>query len=264
MFAFGDPLSEDTDIGPIANEAQFDKILSMVDRARQEGATIAAGGSRKNVPGFENGFFIEPTILENVSPVAEIWRKEVFGPVLCVQSFSCNEEAISLANDTDYGLAAGIWTTDEKFASEIASKIDAGTVYINHYRSVSAFAPVGGIKKSGYGRELGPNAIREFMQEKAIWKGKMAVLDPSPDSAFCGPCLTTRIDCPNREFWYILSKRCFLKGVASSFRELKMEDGKLNSNPIAPAGNFRGHAKLHVWSEKPDPLLAEVGGHAVW
>ena len=146
---FGDPLSEDTDIGPIANEAQFDKILSMVDRPRQEGATIAAGGSRKNVPGFENGFFIEPTILENVSPVkAEIWRKEVFGPVLCVQSFSCNEEAISLANDTDYGLAAGIWTTDEEFASEIASKIDAGTVYINHYRSVSAFAPVGGIKKN--------------------------------------------------------------------------------------------------------------------
>ena len=175
---FGDPLSEDTDIGPIANEAQFDKILSMVDRATQEGATIAAGGSRKNVPGFENGFFIEPTILENVSPVAEIWRKEVFGPVLCVQSFSCNEEAISLANDTDYGLAAGIWTTDEEFASEIASKIDAGTVYINHYRSVSACAPVGGIKKSGYGRELGPNAIRDFMQDKAIWKGKMAVLDP--------------------------------------------------------------------------------------
>tara|TARA_E500000178_G_C16990017_1_gene740320 strand:- start:160 stop:1629 length:1470 start_codon:yes stop_codon:yes gene_type:complete len=175
---FGNPLREDTDIGPIANEAQFDKILSMVDRARQEGATIAAGGSKKVVPGFENGFFMEPTILENVSPYAEIWRKEVFGPVLCVHSFSNKEEAITLANDSDYGLAAGIWTTDEGFASEIASKIDSGTVYINHYRSVSACAPVGGIKKSGYGRELGPNAIRDFMQEKVIWNGKVGVPDP--------------------------------------------------------------------------------------
>jgi aldehyde dehydrogenase (NAD+) len=175
---FGNPLCEDTDIGPIANEAQFDKIRSMVDRARQEGATIAAGGSKKVVPGFENGFFMEPTILENVSPDAEIWRTEVFGPVLCVHSFSNKEEAITLANDSDYGLAAGIWTTDEGFASEIASKIDSGTVYINHYRSVSACAPVGGIKKSGYGRELGPNAIRDFMQEKVIWSGRVSVPDP--------------------------------------------------------------------------------------
>ena len=175
---FGNPLLEDTDIGPIANEAQFNKILLMIDRARLEGATIVAGGSKKDVPGFENGFFIEPTILENVSPDTEIWRKEVFGPVLCVHSFSNKEEAISLANDSDYGLAAGIWTADEEFAGEIASKIDAGTVYINHYRSVSAGAPVGGIKKSGYGRELGPNAIRDFMQEKVIWNGKVGVLDP--------------------------------------------------------------------------------------
>ena len=150
----------------------------MVDRARQDGATIAAGGSKRVVPGFENGFFMEPTILENVSPDAEIWRKEVFGPVLCVHSFSNKEEAINLANDSDYGLAAGIWTTDEAFASKTASKIDSGTVYINHYRSVSACAPVGGIKKSGYGRELGPNAIRDFMQEKVIWNGKVGVPDP--------------------------------------------------------------------------------------
>lgn len=169
----GNPSLENTDIGPIANEAQLDKVLSMVDRARQEGATIAVGGSRKVVPGFEGGYFVEPTILENVSPSAEIWQREVFGPVLCVHSFTNAEEAISLANNSDYGLAAGIWTTDEGLAAEVASNIDAGTVYINHYRSVSACAPVGGIKKSGYGRELGPNAIRDFMQEKVIWTGKV-------------------------------------------------------------------------------------------
>ncbi len=175
---FGSPLQEDTDVGPIANKAQYHKILSMLDRAKKEGAIITFGGSNKNVPGFEGGYFIEPTILENVSPSSEIWRQEVFGPVLCVHSFVNKEEAINLANDTDYGLAAGIWTTDEAFGNEIASKIDAGTVYINHYRSVSACAPVGGIKKSGYGRELGPNAIRDFMQEKVVWNGKLAVPDP--------------------------------------------------------------------------------------
>ena len=175
---FGDPLSEDTDIGPIANKPQFDKVLSMIDRAKQEGVKITAGGSKKVVSGFEGGFFIEPTILENVSSSNEIWRHEVFGPVLCVRGFSTDDEAVSLANDTDYGLAAGIWSDDEEFANKIAAKIDAGTVYINHYRSVSACAPVGGVKKSGYGRELGPNAIRDFMQEKAIWLGEAAMPDP--------------------------------------------------------------------------------------
>ena len=175
---FGDPLSEDTDIGPVANKPQFDKVLSRIDRAKQEGVKITAGGSKKVVSGLEGGFFIEPTILENVSSSNEIWRHEVFGPVLCVRGFSTDDEAVSLANDTDYGLAAGIWSGDEEFANKIAAKIDAGTVYINHYRSVSACAPVGGVKKSGYGRELGPNAIRYFMQEKAIWLGEAAMPDP--------------------------------------------------------------------------------------
>ena len=175
---FGDPLSEDTDIGPIANKAQFDKVLSMIGRAKKEGVKITAGGSKKVVSGFEGGFFIEPTILENVSSRNEIWRHEVFGPVLCVHGFSNDDEAVSLANDTEYGLAAGIWSVDEEFANKIAAKIDAGTVYINHYRSVSACAPVGGVKKSGYGRELGPNAIRDFMQEKAIWLGKAVMPNP--------------------------------------------------------------------------------------
>jgi aldehyde dehydrogenase (NAD+) len=175
---FGDPLRDDTEIGPIANKPQFDKILSMLDRARQDGATVFAGGHAVTVEGFENGYFIAPTILENVATDTEIWQQEVFGPVLCVNSFATADEAVNLANDSNYGLAAGVWSGDDDVASAVASRIDAGTVYINHYRSVSACAPVGGIKKSGYGRELGPNAIRDFMQEKAVWHGTVAMPNP--------------------------------------------------------------------------------------
>ena len=123
---------------------------------------------------------LEGTDIGPIALSAEIWRQEVFGPVLCVRSFSSTEEAVSLANDSDYGLAAGIWTTNEKLATDVASKINSGTVYINHYRSVNAHAPVGGIKKSGYGRELGPNAILDFMQEKVIWNSKVDMPNPFP------------------------------------------------------------------------------------
>ena len=95
-----------------------------------------------------------------------------------MNSFATADEAVNLANDSNYGLAAGVWSGDDDFASSLATRIEAGTVYINHYRSVSAYAPVGGIKKSGYGRELGPNAIRDFMQEKAVWHGTAAMSNP--------------------------------------------------------------------------------------
>jgi acyl-CoA reductase-like NAD-dependent aldehyde dehydrogenase len=150
----------------------------MLDRAKQAGAKVFAGGHAVKVEGFENGYFIAPTILEAVATDSEIWQQEVFGPVLCVRSFATADEAIRLANDSNYGLAAGVWSGDADFASSVASRIDAGTVYINHYRSVSACAPVGGIKKSGYGRELGPNAIRDFMQEKAVWHGTAPLPNP--------------------------------------------------------------------------------------
>jgi acyl-CoA reductase-like NAD-dependent aldehyde dehydrogenase len=175
---YGDPLRDDTDIGPIANKPQFDKILAMLDRAKQAGADILAGGHKVTVEGFESGFFIAPTILQNVATDSEIWQEEVFGPVLCVNGFETTADAIDMANDSHYGLAAGVWTGDAEFAKDVASKVQAGTVYINHYRSVSACAPVGGIKRSGYGRELGPNAIRDFMQEKAVWHGNSPMPDP--------------------------------------------------------------------------------------
>jgi aldehyde dehydrogenase (NAD+) len=182
---FGDPMKMETDIGPIANKPQFDKILEMLARAKDAGATVLTGGHPVPTTNLEDGvkagYFIAPTILENVATDAEIWREEVFGPVLCVNSFESTEQAVLMANDSDYGLAAGVWSSNIEFANTIASQIDAGTVYINHYRSVSAGAPVGGVKKSGYGRELGPDAIKDFMQEKAIWLGTTPLANPFPD-----------------------------------------------------------------------------------
>ena len=175
---FGDPMDYHTDIGPIANKPQFEKVLTMISEARDAGATVLTGGHAQSVDGFGNGYYVAPTILENVNATAKIWQEEIFGPVLCVKSFENTEEAVSLANDISYGLAAGVWSSDIAFANNIASQIDAGTVYINHYRSVSACAPIGGVKKSGYGRELGPNAIKDFMQEKAVWIGSVSTPDP--------------------------------------------------------------------------------------
>lgn len=175
---FGDPMDYHTDIGPIANKPQFEKVLTMISEALEEGATVVTGGHAQSVEGLSNGYFVAPTILENVKVTDRIWQEEVFGPVLCVNSFDTTDEAVSLANDSDYGLAAGVWSSDITFANNIASQIDAGTVYINHYRAVSAGAPIGGVKKSGYGRELGPNAIKDFMQEKAVWIGAETTPDP--------------------------------------------------------------------------------------
>ena len=109
-----------------------------------------------------------------------LWREEVFGPVLAVTRFSGENEAIRLANDTDYGLAAGIWTADAARAQRIAAKIQAGTVYINHYRSVDPGSPIGGFKLSGYGRELGPDAVKDYLQVKTVWTGTAPCADPFP------------------------------------------------------------------------------------
>ena len=109
-----------------------------------------------------------------------LWRDEVFGPVLAVTGFSSEEEAIALANDSNYGLAGGVWTSDPQRGQRVAKQINAGTVYINHYRSVDPNVPVGGMKLSGYGRELGRDAVSDFMQIKSIWTGEMPVPDPFP------------------------------------------------------------------------------------
>ena len=177
----GAPLDENTQIAPLANKAHLQKVLSMIEKAKKEGATCICGGKRAHVPTHPNGYYVEPTVFTNVTPEMEIWQEEVFGPVLAVVSFDCEDDAISLANDTRYGLAAGVWSRDMIRAQRVAKRIQAGTVYINHYRSVDPGSPVGGYKKSGYGRELGPDAVRAFLQIKSVWTGTGPCVDPFPD-----------------------------------------------------------------------------------
>ena len=193
-FQIGDPMSDDTDVGPLANVPQFEKVIAMIDTAKREGAVCVHGGNKvspsSNPSGLENGLenglesglasgiYVEPTIFSNVTQKMQLWREEVFGPVLAVTSFTTEEEAVELANDTEYGLAAGIWTSTESRADRLAGRIEAGTVYINHYRDVSVGSPIGGFKRSGYGRELGPDAVKDYMQIKSVWHGKAPVADP--------------------------------------------------------------------------------------
>ena len=176
----GDPMSPLTHIAPLANQAHLDKVLSMIEEAHKEGAECVCGGQRVYPEKFPDGYFVAPTIFTGVTPEMTLWREEVFGPVLGIIKFDNEADAVMLANDTDYGLAAGIWTSDSRLAQRVAAQINAGTVYINHYRSVDPGSPIGGFKKSGYGRELGPDAVKDFMQIKSVWTGAAPCTDPFP------------------------------------------------------------------------------------
>ncbi|MGE4561347.1 MAG: aldehyde dehydrogenase [Rhodospirillales bacterium] len=165
----GDPFDPETQIGPIATGPQFEKILSHIEGAKAEGANCVIGGNAVDGPECGQGWFVEPTVFTDVASEMTIAREEVFGPVLAVMTFDDEDEAVRLANDTIYGLAAGIWTRDLARAHRLARRIQSGTVYVNTYRAVSFVSPVGGYKMSGFGRENGIEAIREFMQTKSVW-----------------------------------------------------------------------------------------------
>ncbi|MEA2419305.1 MAG: (Z)-2-((N-methylformamido)methylene)-5-hydroxybutyrolactone dehydrogenase [Thermoleophilaceae bacterium] len=160
----GDPLELDTEMGPVANQLQYDTVLGFVARAQAEGATLAFGGASDR-----GGLFVAPTILTDVTPDMEIAREEVFGPVLAVMPFDDEDEAVELANATDYGLAAGIWTSNVHRAHRVAHRLRAGTVWVNSYRAVAPNAPFGGAGASGWGRENGIEAVREYTHTKTIW-----------------------------------------------------------------------------------------------
>ena len=176
----GNPMNPETQVAPLANQPHLEKVLSMIATAKADGANCIQGGQRQYPSECARGFFVEPTVFTDVTPAMSLWREEVFGPVLAITRFSNEAEAVTLANDTDYGLAAGIWTSDEARAQRIAQQIQAGTVYINHYRSVDPGSPIGGFKLSGYGRELGPDAVKDFMQVKSVWAGSAPCADPFP------------------------------------------------------------------------------------
>ena len=164
----GDPTDKATEMGTAANEPQFNRILGSIKGAVDEGANLAVGGKRAEGADLENGFFVEPTIFTGVSNDMTIAQEEVFGPVLSILPFDTEEEAIAIGNDTKYGLASGIWTTDLNRAMRVSKSIMAGTVWVNTYRSVAVQAPFGGFKDSGFGRERGEYALDEFTNTKNV------------------------------------------------------------------------------------------------
>jgi aldehyde dehydrogenase (NAD+) len=163
----GDPMELSTEMGPMASREQESKALRYIDIARSEGATVASGGRKPE--GYGDGLFVEPTVLVDVRNSMRVAQEEIFGPVLSVIRFRSDEEAVAIANDTRYGLAAGIWTEDLRRAHRVAAELDAGTVWINDFRVENFDVPFGGFKQSGIGRENGLDAMREYLETKAVW-----------------------------------------------------------------------------------------------
>ena len=173
----GDPSDPGTEMGPVCFPAHLERIEGFVRDAVAEGAKIAVGGRRPGDPALSTGFFYLPTVLTAVRPEMRVAREEIFGPVLVVLPFDDEEGALRIANDSEYGLAAGLWTNDLSRAHRMAARLESGIVWINTYRAASYAAPWGGSKRSGYGRESSAEAIREYTQTKSVWvdlSGKIA------------------------------------------------------------------------------------------
>jgi aldehyde dehydrogenase (NAD+) len=164
----GDPLDPKTRFGAIASSKQLETVLQYIASGKREGATLVAGGERADI-GTGKGYFIHPTIFADVTPEMTISREEIFGPVLAAIEFADLDEAIARANDTPYGLAAGVWTRDIKKAHYVARKLQAGTVWVNTYNVYDAAAPFGGYKQSGFGREMSAHALEHYTQIKSVW-----------------------------------------------------------------------------------------------
>jgi aldehyde dehydrogenase (NAD+) len=176
----GDPMLTTTQVGPITTPPQYDKILDYIGIAKKEGASCVLGGGPAIGPDVgKGGYFIEPTIFTGVNNRMRIAREEVFGPVLACIPFDDDEEAIAVANDTTYGLAAGFWTQDMRRMLRLSAQLEAGTVWVNTYRVISYLSPLGGYKHSGIGRENGIESIQNYLQTKSVMIGTAKdVADP--------------------------------------------------------------------------------------
>jgi acyl-CoA reductase-like NAD-dependent aldehyde dehydrogenase len=164
--AIGDPLDPNTQIGPLVNAAQRQKVERYIQQGLADGGTVTTGGKRPaDLP---HGYFIEPTIFAGLDNRSIVAREEIFGPVLTVIAYDDEDDAITIANDSEYGLGGTVWSPDHDHAVAVAARIHSGTVGINHYLP-DITAPYGGIKNSGIGRELGPEGLRGFQHAKSIF-----------------------------------------------------------------------------------------------
>jgi len=165
----GDPQQTDTQHGAMVSKAHMQKVLSYIDLAKQEGGTLLAGGQRQHLSGrCQEGYFIQPTVFENLPSDCRTNQEEIFGPVVSLIPFNTEQEVLAMANSTDYGLAASVWTTDQDRAKRMAEKIDSGIVWINCWNLRDLDTPFGGTKKSGLGREGTWDAMHFFTQQKTV------------------------------------------------------------------------------------------------
>jgi acyl-CoA reductase-like NAD-dependent aldehyde dehydrogenase len=172
----GDPLDEHTQMGPLASRAQLERVAELVRSAREEGATVLTGGERLTGERHAGGWYMAPTVIAGVRPDMRIMREEIFGPVITVEAFDDAEQAVAIANDSPFGLGAGVWTRDIQRAHVVAQRIQAGTVWINDHHRIDPASPWGGFKESGIGSENGVAALRDYMIQQSI----LVNLDPSP------------------------------------------------------------------------------------
>ncbi|KAG6609640.1 aldehyde dehydrogenase family protein [Phytophthora cinnamomi] len=160
----GDPLDEKVQMGPLVSKPQQQKVLGYISSAKDAGATIAQG----TLPSEGKGYFVPPTIITNVKPDMRVWKEEIFGPVLSVMTFKTEEEAVALANDSEFGLAAAVFTSDDAQLKRVTKNLRAGIVWNNCSQPCFVELPWGGVKKSGIGRELGPFGLNAYLEPKQI------------------------------------------------------------------------------------------------
>jgi aldehyde dehydrogenase (NAD+) len=165
----GDPMDKNTRLGAVVSRKQQETVLGYIEKGKKEGAKLAAGGKPGKVNG--KGYYVEATVFDQVQPDMTIAQEEIFGPVLAVLTFDTVEHGIELANRTIYGLASGLWTKDIQKAHKVARAIRAGTVWINTYNAYDSSAPFGGYKASGFGRDLGREALDGYLETKTVWVG---------------------------------------------------------------------------------------------
>jgi acyl-CoA reductase-like NAD-dependent aldehyde dehydrogenase len=174
----GNPMDASTEMGPLTSAQHRDRVLSYVGVAREQGGEVIAGGKAPTIAGLERGCYVEPTIVRARSYRDRVAQEEVFGPFVTVLTFKDDAEALQIANGTDYGLGSGLWTSNLQRAHRFARELYAGMVWINSYKRVNPGSPFGGVGQSGYGREMGFDAMREYTQVKSVWVNVDAQIPP--------------------------------------------------------------------------------------
>ena len=175
--AIGNPLDSATEMGPLTSLGHRDKVLGYCQIAKEQGGKILTGGKSPDRPELAKGYYVEPTVVE-ANPRDRVSCEEVFGPFVVVTRFRTDEEAIALANGTEYGLGGGLWTTNLSRAHQVARSMKSGMVWINCYKRVNPASPFGGVGASGYGREMGFEAMHQYTEVKSVWVNVDANLPP--------------------------------------------------------------------------------------